>query len=317
LNATTYTPPLLFRNPHINTIYTAIFKKTTAITYQRERIKTLDQDFLDLDFSLASGNTIVLVIHGLEGSSESSYVRRFTHSLNEEGYNVCAMNLRSCSGELNTLFSAYHSGKTDDVEAVIDYLYTTKKYNQIHIIGFSLGGNLCLKYMGEQHHPYIKSALAVSVPCDLRGSSIQMSQAKNKIYATGIMNSLKNKLKQKVALCPTMGIEMKDIQKIKSFHDFDNLYTAPFHGFKDADDYYEKNSSKYFIKNIKTPTLLINALDDPFLSESCYPYHESKENAFFTFEYPNYGGHVGFYAHAKTWIEKRAIDFLKFQNQVK
>ena len=138
-----------------------------------------------------------------------------------------------------------------------------------------------------------------------------MSQAKNKIYATGIMNSLKNKLKQKIDLYPNKGFGIKDIQKVRSFHDFDNLYTAPFHGFKDADDYYQKNSSRHFIKSIKTPTLLINALDDPFLSESCYPYKEAKENSFLTFEYPKYGGHVGFYAHAKTWIEKRVIHFLK------
>ena len=311
MNADTYTPPLLFRNPHVNTIYTAVLKKTTFVAYQRERIETADRDFLDLDFSLVNSDTVVLVIHGLEGSSESSYVRRFTQSLNEENYDVCAMNLRSCSGELNILFSAYHSGKTDDVQAVIYYLHHIKKYSKIHIIGFSLGGNLCLKYMGEQQYSFIHSAVAVSVPCDLRGSSIQMSQAKNKIYATGIMNSLKNKLKQKIDLYPNKGFGIKDIQKVRSFHDFDNLYTAPFHGFKDADDYYQKNSSRHFIKSIKTPTLLINALDDPFLSESCYPYKEAKENSFLTFEYPKYGGHVGFYAHAKTWIEKRVIHFLK------
>ena len=183
----------------------------------------------------------------------------------------------------------------------------------MNIIGFSLGGNLTLKYMGEQSHPFIQSAIGVSVPCDLRGSSIKMSHRKNKIYFNGIIKSLKQKLKQKIIRYPKNGIEAKDIKKIKSFYDFDNLYTAPFHGFENADDYYTKNSSKYYIGKIKKPCLLINALDDPFLSKSCFPFQEAKNNPFIVFEYPKYGGHVGFYEQPKTWIEKRAIHFFTEQ----
>ena len=306
-----YSPPFPFKNPHVNTIYSALMRKIPSIHFKRERIATLDHDFIDLAFSSVNSKTLVLIVHGLEGSSQSSYVRRFTHTFNEINWNVCAMNQRSCSGELNSSFSAYHSGKTDDLELVVQYLKNIKKYDTIALLGFSLGGNLVLKYVGETQHSFIKCASGVSVPCDLKGSSIKMSTVSNKIYFNNIIRSLKEKLRQKILLFPEKGISKKDIENIKTFHDFDDLYTAPFHGFKSADDYYQKNSCRHFFEKITIPSLLLNALDDPFLSESCFPYKEIEKSPSVTFEVTKYGGHVGFYDQPRGWHEQRVVSFFK------
>jgi len=311
-----YNPEFLFKNNHFNTIYRTLFQNL-EINYTRKRLELEDGDFIDLDFSSVNSNKIVVAIHGLEGSSGSNYIKSLTKVLNQQQFDVVAINLRGCSGESNRKISSYHSGKTDDLDKVITYLNAKYSYKEINLVGFSLGGNMILKYLGEDifdSHKMIRSAVTVSVPCDLKGSSIELSKFWNKAYMKRFLISLKNKLIVKSEQFPDSFLEMEKIKKAQNFFDMDNLYTAPAHGFKDALDYWEKNSSKQFIPSIKTPTLLITSQDDPFLSKSCIPVKEAKNNSNFILELTNYGGHVGFNSSfSKTnnhWLEKRIVGFL-------
>ena len=313
----TYNPNILFKNNHFNTVYRTLFDQLD-IKFQRKRLETDDGDFLDLDFLKTNSKKIAIVIHGLEGSSSSSYIKSLTRIQNLKKIDVAAINLRGCSGEPNRLMSSYHSGKTDDLGAVISYIDKKFNYDEYYLIGFSLGGNLILKYLGENGHDLpskIKSAVTISVPCDLKGSSEAISKFWNLIYMQRFIRSLKHKALFKSQQFPDSFLNKNEIDKIKNLYDFDNLYTAPAHGFKDAFDYWDKNSSKQFITKINIPTLLINAADDSFLSKSCFPVKEAKINSNFYLEIPKYGGHVGFNSNlSKTkdqWLENRVVQFLE------
>ena len=317
VDQSSYNPKIYFKSKHFNTIYRTLFQNI-IIHYQRKRLETNDGDFLDLDFSLANSSSIAIVIHGLEGSSDSTYVKSLTTVLNQNGIDAVALNLRGCSGEPNRLLSSYHSGKTDDLIEVISYIEENYPYDHIHIIGFSLGGNMTLKFLGENGYEVsskIKSAVTVSVPCDLYGSSINLAKVSNLVYMQRFLKTLKRKTLIKSKQFPDSFLKNEAIKNAKSFFDFDNLYTAPAHGFKDAFDYWEKNSSKQFIPNIKIPTLLITSSDDPFLSESCIPVQEAKNNSNFYLELTKYGGHVGFNTNflsfEELWLENRIVEFLK------
>ena len=188
------------------------------------------------------------------------------------------------------------------------------------LVGFSLGGNLTLKYIGEKGEAIpseIISAVAISVPVDLKDSADQLSKVTNAMYMKRFLRMLKPKMIEKVNRFPKNGVEKDDIFKMSNFYNFDNLYTAPAHGFSSAEDYWAKCSAKPFLSNIKIPTLLINALNDPFLGKNSYPTNEAENSEYFYLETPDYGGHVGFIKSLKMngelWNEKRAIEFLKDQ----
>lgn len=314
-----YNPHFLFRNRHFNTVYRTIFHQT-QISYNRKRLETKDGDFLDLDFSTVASDKIVIIIHGLEGSSDSNYVKSAVGLFNRNDYDVLALNLRGCSGEPNRLESSYHSGKTEDLREVISDIQGNYNYKEINLIGYSLGGNIVLKYLGESSHQkgeLVKSAVTISVPCDLKGSAEALAKAKNMVYTRRFLKSLKKKTIIKLKKFGYPPSVYDNISKSKNFYDFDNLYTAPAHGFKDAYDYWQQCSSKQFIKNIKLPTLLITSLDDPFLTESCIPIEEAEKNKKFDLELTKYGGHVGFNTRFgsknKLWLENRMLNFI--QNQ--
>lgn len=312
----TYKPFYFFKNKHFNTVYRNLFHHTN-VTYKRKRIETDDGDFLDLDFSITNSKKIVIVIHGLEGSSSSTYVKSLTTTLNSNNFDVVAINLRGCSGETNHLLSSYHSGKTDDLAAVLSYLEDHNNYDDYYLTGFSLGGNQILKYLGENGYKTntkIRSAVTISVPCDLKGSSEVLEKFGNQIYMRRFIRSLKHKTLIKSQRFPNSFLNKDEIEKVKNLYEFDNLYTAPAHGFIDAYDYWKKSSSKQFITNIKIPTLLITAVDDPFLSKSCYPIKEASKNSNFYLELTKYGGHVGFNSNFSNsndlWLENRIVQFI-------
>ena len=317
IDKSSYNPKIYFKSKHFNTIYRTLFNNVN-INYQRKRLETNDDDFLDLDFSTVNSSSITIIMHGLEGSSNSNYVKSLAKVLNENYIDVVAINFRGCSGEPNRLISSYHSGKTDDLMEVISYLEKHYQYDQIHIIGFSLGGNITLKYLGENGFDIsskVKSAVTISVPCDLYGSSIHLAKVSNLVYMQRFLRSLKKKTLYKLEQFPNSFLKKEMILNAKSFLDFDNLYTAPAHGFKNAFDYWEKSSSKQFIPNIKVPTLLISSSDDPFLSKSCIPIKEAKDNSNFYLELTKYGGHVGFNSNflflEELWLENRIVEFIK------
>ena len=312
-----FSPTLPFRNSHFNTIYRALFTKE-AVTYTRKRITTWDQDFIDLDFSFVGSKTLTILIHGLEGSSQSKYMLAATSELNTEGIDTVSFNLRSCSGEDNLLLQSYHSGKTDDVHFVVNHLLDNYEYDNIVLIGYSLGGNLTLKYMGEfakTQSSKIKCAIAVSVPIDLASSGTAMSSLKNKVYMEAFLKTLRLKILEKAHKFPEFNLNKDQLFKAKTFREFDALYTAPVFGFSGPENYWEKASSKPYLQSIETPTLLITSEDDPFLAEACYPIKEANASKKFYLEITKYGGHVGFISsfimHQNRWLENRMLNFIK------
>lgn len=308
---TDYKPPLLFKNRHVNTIYSSLFRKTKPLSFKRKRIETLDDDFLDIDLIENGSRKIVILCHGLEGSSDSKYIQATAKLLSLNGYSVAAMNYRFCSGEINRQLVTYHSGKTDDLHTVINFVLPN--YDSIYLVGFSLGGNLILKYNGDglfSLSPKIKANVAISVPVDLKGSSISLKRCENVLYRWRFLRTLSKKMFLKHQQFPNE-LDLAPLKKIKTLTDFDDFFTSKINGFKDAEDYYLKASSKQFIHNISKPTLLINALDDPFLSESCFPISEAEENSNFFLMTPIDGGHVGFISKgAFYWSEIQILNFL-------
>ncbi|OGS73463.1 MAG: hypothetical protein A3F91_00500 [Flavobacteria bacterium RIFCSPLOWO2_12_FULL_35_11] len=311
----TYEPAVLFRNTHFNTAYKTLFF-VDSIQYTRERVKTNDGDFIDLDISSVESDTLVLALHGLEGSSQSKYIVSVLNYLNLQNIDGAALNFRGCSGVDNNKPYSYHSGKTDDVDLAITYFSAQNKYRNIFLLGYSMGGNVALKYMGTNKNlpPEIKGAIAISVPCDLKGSAVALESLSNILYQNMFMKTLKEKSLLKLNKFPEANLNKEAIVNAKTFKDFDNVVTAPLFGFKNAEDYWEKNSSKQFIPEICKPTLLINALDDSFLSESCFPFSETQNHKKVYFETPKYGGHVGFnstlFGKDLLWSEKRIFEFI-------
>ena len=308
---TDYKPPLFFKNRHVNTIYSSLFRKTKPLSFKRKRIETLDDDFLDIDLIENGSRKIVILCHGLEGSSDSKYIQATAKLLSLNGYSVAAMNYRFCSGEINRQLVTYHSGKTDDLHNVINFVLPN--YDSVYLVGFSLGGNLILKYNGDglfSLSPKIKANVAISVPVDLKGSSISLKRFENILYRWRFLRTLSKKMHLKHQQFPNE-LDVAPLKKVKTLTDFDDFFTSKINGFKDAEDYYLKASSKQFIPNITKPTLLINALDDPFLSESCFPISEAEENAKFYLITPSNGGHVGFISKGDFyWSEYQILNFL-------
>ncbi len=309
----TYQPPAFFRNGHIQSIFPNIFRRVTKVAYQRERIFTPDGDFIDLDWSVRDNDRLAIISHGLEGNSNRTYVRGMVKAVNQGGWDAMAWNYRSCSGETNRQLRSYHNGVTDDLSLVISHAKRLKRYSQISLIGFSLGGNLTLLYLGrETPDPIITKTVVYSVPCDLKGSAKMMKKNSNLIYMKRFLILLHQKIKAKKKKFPDR-IDDTGFQKIKDFKGFDDRYTAPIHGFANAEDYWQKCSSKPHIRNIPTPTLIVNALNDPFLSDTCFPYSEAEANKNVTLCTPESGGHVGFVSFNRKnryWSEQVAVDFL-------
>lgn len=310
-----YEAPFLLRNRHLLTVYPTLFRKIAAAGYRRERVTTPDQDFIDLDFSETGSDKIVLILHGLEGDSTRKYVLGMVHIFNEAGYDTVSLNFRGCSGELNKNLRFYHSGETEDLHFTINYLASLNRYKAIHLVGFSLGGNVTLKYLGERNNEaakLVRSAVAVSVPCDLASGATELEKSHNRVYMNRFIRSLGGKLERKAAAYPG-AIDLENYSDIKTFRQFDDKYTAPIHGFGNAVNYWKICSSKAYLPDIKVPTLLINALDDPFLGTDCYPYAIAKDHSYLFFQAPEKGGHVGFvnFGNKYYWSEKRALAFLQ------
>jgi len=309
-----YKPPAYFANGHIQTIYPALFRKIKNDFYMRERIQTPDDDFLDLDWSKAESDKLAIISHGLEGSTDRAYVTGMVKALNKNGWDALAWNFRSCSGEVNRRLRWYHNGATDDLDTVVQHVIQNSSYVEIALIGFSMGGNLSLVFLGEKGEKVsslIKKAVVFSVPCDIKASAAELAKFKNKIYMKRFLGMLRTKIKAKMKLLPG---EIDDIgyRRIQNFKDFDDRYTAPIHGFKDAEDYWKKCSSARFIYSIRIPTLLVNAKDDPFLGPGCFPFTKAEASEYVFLEGPDSGGHVGFmdFSSSEYWSEQRAVEFL-------
>ena len=309
-----YNPPWLFKNGHFSTIYSAFFRSIPYLIQERERLILSDGDFLDIDwsFSTESKNKIAILLHGLEGNAQRSYIKGMGANLLNEQWDVAAINYRGCSGETNRNYLSYNAGRTNDLVEIIDFILNKDRYKELVLIGFSLGGNLMLKYLGERNSvpSEIKKGIAISATINLKGSLEMLSQTNNWIYRTSFLYHLRKKYKNKIKKFPNK-MNTQDLKNIKSLLDFDNIYTAPAHGFKDAFDYYEKSSSLPYLKNIKTPVFMLNAKNDSFLSTDCYPYNLAESSKNIYLETPLYGGHVGFHQSNKLYYnEQRSLEFI-------
>lgn len=309
-----YNPPWPFRHGHVQTVYAGLLRVIEGVPYDRERIEMSDGDFLDLDWSRTGSSRLAILSHGLEGTTQSRYILGMTRALNRRGWDVLAWNYRGCSGESNRLPRSYHSGATEDLDFVVSH--ALGRYRWAALIGFSLGGNLTLKYLGERASDIdrrIRAAAAFSVPCDLAAGSIQLSRPENAIYLRRFMASLRRKIVDKANVHPEELVTI-GIHRLKTFRDFDDRYTAPLHGFADADDYWMRCSSKHVLKDLSIPTLLVSAEDDPFLPPACYPVDIAREHSHLFLCTPSYGGHLGFVTTDGSgvyWSEALAAEFLE------
>ncbi|TPG72325.1 YheT family hydrolase [Hymenobacter nivis] len=314
-----YQPPHYLFNGHVQTIVPSLWRSVPDVAYERERLELADGDFLDLDWSrLPAGaptDGLVVVSHGLEGSSDRAYVRGMVRALNRAGLDALAWNYRSCGGEMNRLLRSYHLGDTEDLDLVLRHALATGRYRRAYLTGFSAGGNVTLKYLGEapgRVPAEVKRAAVFSVPTDLRASSMQIARPQNTVYMRRFMKTLRQKIREKAALLPGE-VDLTGLDELRDFPQFDNRYTAPMHGFASADAYYAHASSGQYLADIQIPTLLVNAENDPFLTPSCFPRAVAAASAFMYLETPPEGGHVGFGEGAPDgayYSERRAVEFL-------
>ncbi|MFI5135854.1 MAG: YheT family hydrolase, partial [Chitinophagales bacterium] len=262
-----YRAPLLLSNPHLQTILPAILRQVSGISFRRERVPTPDDDFLDVDLLTSSSKRIALLVHGLEASTDSGYIRGMAKKLYGEGWLVAAMNLRGITHAPYELHSTYHSGATHDVNTVVNFLLQKFPCDEMVLIGFSLGGNQVIKYAGEnefQLDSRIKKAIGISVPCDLKATARNLDSTK-KFYGRIFLRSLKSRVKLFHERLP-FPLAAKDIDQIETLEEYDDVYTAPMFGFKNAEDYYDRCSAKKFIGGVKIPLLILSAKDDPFFT---------------------------------------------------
>jgi len=313
----TYKPRFYFKSGFFSTVYSGLIRRV-SIKQDRERITLSDGDFLDLDwsFSKLKSNKLVILLHGLEGNGQRPYMTGTAKYFNDNGIDAVCINFRGCSGENNLNYYSYHSGFTDDLNAVVQHAISQKSYSEIYLKGISLGANIILKYLGTNKNipNQVKSAIAISVPVDLYGSCKELHKLKNKPFHDRFLKDLIKHLKEKQQLFPEE-LKKEVIKDIDTLLDFDNVYTSKAHGFEDALDYYLKSSSLQFLSKIKIPTLIINALNDSFLSPECYPVKEAKNNPNLYLEMPVYGGHAGFIDKKNLYYnEKRALEFVKNTN---
>ncbi len=313
LDCSDYQPSVIYRSGHLNTVLSHYQRSRTKVDFHRHRLQTPDEDFLDIDSILQQSKKLIVLLHGLEGSSESSYIQTFCAALSQTGlYDIRVLNYRGCSGEPNLQLQMYHSGATEDLDTLFSYYQ--HDYEDIYAIGFSLGGNLILKYLGEaayESSQSITKAVAISPPTDLESCSYKIMERQNILYEKRFLRSLKAKALEKAIAYPAE-LDLKTVNAVTKLYDFDDRITGPIHGFKDAADYYAQSSSKQYLPHIKTPTLIISAEDDPFLSTAAIPYAEAEASDDLQLAASQYGGHVGFGGHKKglSWMLEKTMDFI-------
>jgi predicted alpha/beta-fold hydrolase len=308
ITRSSFRPAWWLPGPHLQTLWGSLTRPRRRPDLARRRIELPDGDFVDLAIGRRRGPR-VLVIHGLEGGLESHYAARLLARLQHDGFQPVFMFLRGCSGEPNRLDRAYHSGATEDLAEVLAVLETDPEGPPIAAVGFSLGANLLLKYLGETGQPAVGCAVAVSVPFVLRDAMLRLDMGLSRIYRRHLIGRLREGVRRKFAARP-FPLDV-DLDAIRDFNTFDDRVTAPLNGFAGVFDYYSRASCRRYLPNIETPTLIIHALDDPFMFPTTVPWeHELGPGV--TLDLAARGGHVGFVAgrwpwRPRYWLEDRII----------
>ncbi len=310
-----FAPSALLRAATIQTIMPSLARRVPDPGFRREILELPDGDFLELDWLTQGAPRLAIVSHGLEGSTSSGYLRGMAQALFAAGYDVLAWNMRGCGSERNRLKTWYHSGQSDDLRHVISRALSLHK-GPIALVGFSVGGNILLKYLGEEGASVpsqLRAAAAISVPMDLAGSAEQLADPRNAIYMSYLLKPLRARILEKSSRFPG-SFDTAGLDQMKTFHEFDQRFTAPMHGFASVEEYWARSSSRQFLSQVTLPTLALSALDDPFLSPGCFPVEEATASKSLFLETPKHGGHVGFvgsFSLKSTWAEARVISFLE------
>ena len=314
-----FRPARWLPGPHMQTLYPSLLRKRRAPALTRERLELADGDFVDIDWTASDGDMTVLILHGLEGSLESHYSGGLLCALEHSGYKAGLMYFRGCSGEPNRLPRSYHSGDTGDLDTVIRHIRKLRPGKPLAAIGVSLGGNVLLKWLGEQAvNADITTAIAISVPLDLHEAAVKLGNGASRIYQHHLLKRLRDSVTIKATRHePPFPLDRLD--ELDSFHKFDNEVTAPLHGFRDVHDYTAESSSKQVLKRNEIPTLLLQAVDDPFLPPEALPKSDELGPAV-TLELARHGGHVGFVTGGnpfkpRYWLEERALHHLQRHRQ--
>lgn len=321
ITSSKFKPFWWLRNPHLQTIYSSIARKNVRakIDYT-ERLELPDGDFVDLAWAvngLSADMPLVIFLHGLGGSINSSYVATQIAAYNQHGWRALFMHFRGASDTANRLARAYHSGETGDLDYLLQELQRREPDSLKAVVGISIGGNVLLKWLGEQgSQNLVATAVAVSVPFELDSVSDKINSGFGKVYQAYLMKRMREVFRRKMAVNPELRRNyQKSLSKVKTFWEFDDKITAPLYGFDDVHDYYAKSSSRQFLSSIKTPTLIIHALDDPLMSKSVIP-GEKELSEHVTLELSESGGHVGFIGADDAgklhfWLDKRVPQYLK------
>lgn len=313
---TSFKPAWWLRNPHLQTIWPTLCRRPIKdIEIKRERFELPDGDFLDLDWVGRGLGPIVIILHGFEGSIDSAYAKGMLRAITNEGWRGVFMHFRGCSGVPNRLPRSYHSGETRDVDLVVQAIRSREPHTHIAAVGFSLGGNVLLKWLGETsgNNP-LKAAIAISVPFELNKAADRISQGFSRLYEWYMLRCVQKRLEYKFKQLPPP-IELPPFSRLKTIREFDDKVTAPLHGFLNVNEYYNYSSSRQYLNKIQVPTLLLQAKDDPFLSEAIIPYpHELSEKI--KLEVTDSGGHVGFVTgkypwSPEYWLEQRVPTYLR------
>lgn len=315
-----FSPSWWLSNPHLQTIWAARLRKHAELNLDTERLELPDGDFVDLMWSRQSSGAVVCLFHGLAGSVHSVYINQMIKRLEQNGYRPVLMHFRGCSGEPNRLSKTYHSGHTDDIRFFIQTVTQRVPKESIHAIGYSLGANALLKYLGEQGSRCpLNSAIAVSPPLVLQEGAKRMATGLSRVYQRYLLEMMCEQHNDKRRIYPQLHLPEAG-HELNTFWEFDNKVTAPLNGFKDVHDYYQKCSSRQFLSKIEIPTHVIHSRDDPFFSAAVIPTEGELADSV-TFELTRKGGHVAFIAGRiplmpKYWLETRILNLLAQQSLI-
>jgi uncharacterized protein len=321
-----YRAPRWLPGGHLQTLHAALLMPRPGVAYRRERWETPDGDFIDLDWSDGGDATgprpLVVLFHGLEGSSRSHYALALMDLLARRGMRGVVVHFRGCSGEPNRLPRAYHSGDAQEIDWILRRFQSRNAGAPLHAVGVSLGGNALLKWLGESGQAavgVIDAAAAVSAPLDLMAAGEALGQGFSLVYARNFLRTLKAKSLAKLERFPGL-FDANAVRAAGTLREFDDLVTAPLHGYRNTDDYWTRASSKPGLKDIRVRALVINARNDPFLPAAALPRHEEVSGTV-TLEQPDEGGHVGFAGGAfpgnYDWLPSRVLSFFEATSKPK
>ena len=310
---------------HMQTLYPAVFAKRPGVTYTRERWDSTphgkaDGDFVDVDRVGGSLEKPMLVVfHGLEGSSQSPYALHLMAEVRRRGWRGLVPHFRGCSGEINRLPRAYHAGDAAEIDWILRRAKAEAPGQPLYVAAISLGGNATLKWLGEQGSAargVAEAAIAISAPLDLTSAGDALARGFCKVYTKNFLATMKKKALAKLAMHP--GIFNAELAlRSRTLREFDNEVTAPLHGYRDTDDYWSRASAKPGLIDVRVPTLVLNALNDPFLPASALPTAAQVSSAV-TLHFPVHGGHVGFatgsFPGNGAWMPQRVFHFIDHRN---